>query len=83
MVLKGLKKSCQLKKELVIGRKISDKESTGKKISDKIKTIKDYHDLRIKFDVLLLADVFEKFRDSNLKSYGLSLSHYLSAKDLS
>ena len=76
----------RFKEELSTEERISDRQknkSTGKKISDKIKTIKDYHDLRIKFDVLLLADVFEKFRDSNLKSYGLSLSHYLSAKDLS
>ena len=77
VALKGLKKSCQLKKELGIGKKISDKELTGKKICDKIKTIKDYHDLHIKCDVLLLADVFEKIGDNSLTSYGLFLSHYL------
>ena len=35
-----------------------------------MKTIKDYHDLYLKCDPLLLADVFEKFRNNNLKSYG-------------
>ena len=29
--------------------------------------------------ILLLADVFEKFRDNSLKIHGLCLSHYLSA----
>ena len=35
-----------------------------------------YHDLYLKCDVLLLADVFEKF---DLKNYGLCPSHYFSA----
>ena len=42
-----------------------------------IKTIKDYHDLYLKYDVLLLADVLEKLRNNNLKNYGLYPSHYL------
>ena len=33
--------------------------------------------------VLLLADVFEKFRNNSLKKYGLFPSHYLSAPGLS
>ena len=41
--------------------------------------MKDYHDLYLKCDVLLVADVFEKFRNSSLKSYELCPSHYLSA----
>ena len=32
---------------------------------------------------LLLADVFEKFRNKNLKNYGLCPSHYLSTSGLS
>ena len=34
-------------------------------------------------DVLLLANVFEKFRNNSLKNYGLCPSHYLSAPCLS
>ena len=43
----------------------------------KMKTTKDYHNLYLKLDVLLLADVFEKFRNNKLTNYGLSPSHYL------
>ena len=32
-----------------------------------MKMMKDYHDLYIKIDVLLLADVFEKFTNTRLK----------------
>ena len=42
-----------------------------------VKTMKYYHNLYSKFDVLLLADVFEKARNNNLKNYGLCLSHCL------
>ena len=48
-----------------------------------MKTMKDYHDLHLKCGVLLLADVFEKFRNNSLKNYGLCPRHYLSAPALS
>ena len=41
--------------------------------------MKDYHNLSLKCDVLLLANVFERFRNTSLKNYGLCPSHYLSA----
>ena len=44
--------------------------------------MKDYYDLYFKCDVLFLADVFEKFRNSSLRNYGLCSSHYLSAPAL-
>ena len=63
---------------------------TGKKINDKeyehvitvwnrfeMKIMKDYHDLFLKCDVLLLPDLFEKIRRSSLKNYGLCPSPYL------
>ena len=54
------------------------------KVSNKLemKTIKDYHNLYLKCDVLLLPDVFEKFRNNSLKNYGLCPSHYLSTPAL-
>ena len=45
--------------------------------------MKDYHDLCLKCDVLLLAIVFEKFRNNSLKNHGLCLSYYLSTPALS
>ena len=49
----------------------------------KIKTMKGYHDLYLKCDVLLLADVFEKFRNNGLNIYGLCPSHYWNTPGLS
>ena len=73
-----------------------DSSLTNRKISDKeyehvlnvwknfeMKTMKDDHDLYLKCDVLLLADVFEKFRSNSFKNYGLYRNHYLSAPCLS
>ena len=41
-----------------------------------MKTMKYYHDLYFESDVLLLADVFEKFRNNSLRNYGICPSHY-------
>ena len=42
----------------------------------------DYHDLYVQTDTFLLADVFEKFRDTCIEIYGLDPSHFLSAPGL-
>ena len=46
------------------------------------KNIGDYHDLYVKSDTLLLADVFENFRNMCLKEYELEPVHFLSAPGL-
>ena len=48
----------------------------------KCQTIRDYHDLYLKSDVLLLADVFENFRRTCLKHYKLDPAHYYTSPGL-
>eukprot|EP00873_Tetraselmis_striata_P014085 jgi/Tetstr1/434349/TSEL_023455.t1 len=40
-------------------------------------TFRDYHDLYLKADVLLLADVFESFRDTCMRQYNLDPCNYV------
>ena len=47
------------------------------------KLMKDYHDFYFKCNVLLLAVVFENFRNNILKNYKLCPSQYLSTPGLS
>ena len=76
-------------------QKVFFSKLTGKGISNKnykhvlnvwitfnMETFKDYHELYNDSDVLLLADVFENFRDLCLKIYGLDPVHYFTAPGL-
>ena len=48
-----------------------------------MKNMRDYHDHYLKKDVLLLADIFEKFIGTCLKFHGLGPCHYFSSPRLS
>ena len=49
----------------------------------KLKNLGDYHDLYVQSDTLLLADVFENFRNKCIEIYELDSAHFLSAPGLS
>ena len=46
------------------------------------KNVGEYHDSYQKSDILLLADVFENFRETCLEYYGVDPAHYVSAPGL-
>ena len=48
-----------------------------------MKNMSNYHDHCLRKDVLLSADVFEKFIATCLKFYGLDPCHYFSSPGLS
>ena len=48
-----------------------------------LNTMGDYHDLYLKSDILLLADVFENFRKTCLQYYKLDPCHYFTSPGLS
>ena len=47
-----------------------------------METMRDYHDIYLETDVLLLANVFENFRDVCERNYGLNLAWYYTAPGL-
>ena len=48
----------------------------------KIKNLSEYHDLYVQSDALLLADVFENFRDKCIEKYELDPADFLSTPGL-
>ena len=48
----------------------------------KLNNLGEYHDLYVQSDTLLLADVFENFRDMCIKEYELDPAHFLSLPGL-
>ena len=44
-----------------------------------LKDLGEYHDLYLKTDVILLANVFKAFRKVCLKNYGLDPAHFYTA----
>ena len=49
----------------------------------KLKNLSNYHDLYVQSNTLLLADVFESFRNKCIEIYELDPTHFLSAPGLS
>ena len=88
-VLKSLKNNCQAKKSFIVcgQAKTLVIKSMNKFLSfgidSKMKKMKEYHDLYLKCEVLLLANVLEKFWNGSLSKYWLCRCHYLSAPALS
>ena len=76
-------------------KKIFCSELTLEDISDKgcahaqkvfkeyCKDMGEYHDLCVQTDTILLADVFEKYREKCIEIYGLDPSYFYSAPGLS
>ena len=60
-----------------------DEYKLGQKFGFSCKTLGDYHDIYLKTDVLLLANVFEKFRDKSMYHYDLDPTHYFSSLGMS
>ncbi|WAR02549.1 hypothetical protein MAR_009107 [Mya arenaria] len=66
------------------GDNISDEDYVVQKVWKEFecKTMRDYHNLYLTSDVLLLADVFETFRDVCLTNYNLDPAWYYTAPGL-
>ena len=69
---------------ILILEDISDKdyEHALKVFKEYCKNMGDYHDLYVQTDTLLLADVFENFRNKCLEIYDLDPSYFYSAPGL-
>ena len=71
---------------MLMDEHISDEDYTHAKNvwnTFKLQTMGEYHDLYLKSDILLSADVFENFRRTCIKYYKLDPCHYFTSPGLS
>ena len=83
-----MKVHCQIKKAFYSALNLEDITDKSYEHAQKvwgvfeIKNLGEYHDLYVQSDTLLLADVFENFRDKCIEIYELGPAHFLSAPGL-
>ena len=70
----------ELNKESITDEDYAHVQKVWKKFE--IKNLGEYHGLYVQSDTLLLADVFENFRDKCIKIYELDPAHFLLAPGL-
>ena len=81
-ILKSFMKiSCLIKDECISEKDYQRANNVWN--ASEMNTIGDYHDIYLKTDALLLADVFEKFIKTCLNYYELDPCHYFSSPGLS
>ena len=71
MILKSLRKNYPAKNGFIVRGDKEYKHVLTVWNKFEMKTMKDYHNLYLKFGVLRLADVFEEFQNNNIKNFGL------------
>ena len=69
-----------LTKEAISDEKYQHAQTVWKTFN--MKNLGEFHDLYVLTDVLLLADVFEKFRDMTIENYKLDASHFFTSPGL-
>ena len=76
MIRKNLVKHCYLKKK----KDLYSRFNMERVCKDfEMKDLGEYHNLFVQSDILLLADLFEKFRNMCLEVYELDPANFLSA----
>ena len=68
--------------DIMVKKTIKDYNHGQKVFKEFCKDMGDYHDLHVQTDTLLLADVFEKFREACIEIYGFDSSYFYSAPGL-
>ena len=71
---------CELNLEYITDKDYAHVQKVFEEL--KLTNLGDYHDLYVQSDILLLADVFENFRNKCIEIYELDPAHFLSVPGL-